>query len=200
MTLNLYREKLTGWAFFLVATTLVHSQNTRKQTGEKLSIMRGEVGVCLQGTHPDLVEKTERDSNLAKTIHSSVIKYEVYFLLLDSHPEFQPDGIELLTQADINEKHASYRIKTTVVESLTGGKSDWETILEQKSLHTVEGVVVVHVVQSGTVIRSTEEGQELKMIQENLEYDGVKQCWPTSYPWLVDSATLPDNYGNALAT
>ena len=135
--------------------------------------MRGEVGVCLQGTHPDQVEKTERDSNLAKTIHSSVIKYEVYFLLLDSHPEFQPDGIELLTQADINEKHTSYRIKTTVVESLTGGKSDWETILEQKSLHTVEGVVVVHVVQSGTVIRSTEEGQELNMIQENLgSYSG----------------------------
>ena len=38
------------------------------------------------------------------------------------------------------------------------------------------------------------------MIQENLEYDNVKQCWVTSYPWLVDPGTLPNNYGSALAT
>ena len=38
------------------------------------------------------------------------------------------------------------------------------------------------------------------MIQENLEYDSVKQCWVTSYPWLLDPGTLPNNYGSALAT
>ena len=38
------------------------------------------------------------------------------------------------------------------------------------------------------------------MIQGNLEYDGVKQCWVTSYPWLVDPGTLPNNYSSALAT
>ena len=47
---------------------------------------------------------------------------------------------------------------------------------------------------------SFREEQELKMIQENLEYDSDNRCWITSYPWLVDPSTLPDNYGAALAT
>ena len=38
------------------------------------------------------------------------------------------------------------------------------------------------------------------MIQGNLEYDSVKQCWVTSYPWLVDPGTLPNNYDSAFAT
>ena len=38
------------------------------------------------------------------------------------------------------------------------------------------------------------------MIQGNLEYDSVKQCWVTSYPSLVDPGTLPNNYGSAFAT
>lgn len=38
------------------------------------------------------------------------------------------------------------------------------------------------------------------MIQGNVEYDGVKQCWVTSYPWLVDPGTLPNNYSSALDT
>jgi len=38
------------------------------------------------------------------------------------------------------------------------------------------------------------------MIQENLAYDHDNQCWTTSYPWLVDPSTLPNNYGAALAT
>jgi len=47
---------------------------------------------------------------------------------------------------------------------------------------------------------SFREEQELKTIQENLEYDHDNRCWITSYPRLVDPSTLPDNYGAALAT
>lgn len=35
---------------------------------------------------------------------------------------------------------------------------------------------------------------------ENLVYDKENQCRITSYPWLVDSLTLPDNYHAALAS
>ena len=42
--------------------------------GENSSIMKGDFGVCLQGTHPYLKEGTEHYSNLAKTIHNSVIQ------------------------------------------------------------------------------------------------------------------------------
>ena len=39
--------------------------------GENLRVIRGKFGVCLQGAHPDLVEQTEYDSNLIKTIENS---------------------------------------------------------------------------------------------------------------------------------
>ena len=42
------------------------------KSGENLSIMKGELGVFLQGTHPDLVEETVHDSNLVKIIHNSI--------------------------------------------------------------------------------------------------------------------------------
>ena len=65
--------------------------------GENLSIMRGEFGVCLQGAHPDLVELTEYDSNLVKTIHNSVIKHDASHAYLHTHPEFLPDWLPQLS-------------------------------------------------------------------------------------------------------
>ena len=47
---------------------------------------------------------------------------------------------------------------------------------------------------------SFKEEQDWKLIRENLEYDVAHQCWVTSYPWLVDPSTLPNNYHAALAT
>ena len=38
------------------------------------------------------------------------------------------------------------------------------------------------------------------MIEENLTYDNGNQCWITSYPWLIDPHTLPNNYQTAYAT
>lgn len=71
MALSLCWGKLSVWKISLVATSLFYSQNTRKQTVEK----RGKYGACLQRAHPHLVEETERDSSLVKTIRSSVIKH-----------------------------------------------------------------------------------------------------------------------------
>lgn len=174
--------------------------------GENLSIMRGEFGVCLQGTNPELVEETVRDSNLVKTIHNSVIKHEAYHVCLDAHPEFQPDCVAPVELVDISEKHASFRTRTNVAESFTRG------ILGRQVENFICGEEI------GTEITplcgscrcgkcptvghsySFKEEQELKMIQGNLEYDSVKHCWVTSYPWLVDPMTLPNNYGAAFAT
>ena len=39
--------------------------------------MSGGLGIWLQGTHPDLTETTQHDSNLAK-------------VRLEAHPEFMP--------------------------------------------------------------------------------------------------------------
>lgn len=47
---------------------------------------------------------------------------------------------------------------------------------------------------------SFKEQQELDLISSNLKYDAEQQVWITSYPWLVDPSTLPDNYSAVLAT
>ena len=38
------------------------------------------------------------------------------------------------------------------------------------------------------------------MIQYNLEYDKTNKQFITSYPWLIDPSTLPDNFSSALVT
>ena len=94
--------------------------------GENLSIMRGEFGVCLQGAHPDLVEQTEYDFNLVKTIHNSVIKHEAYHAYLQTHPEFQPDCASPVDVFDNSEKQVISRIQTNVVESFAGRNAERE--------------------------------------------------------------------------
>ena len=40
----------------------------------------------------------------------------------------------------------------------------------------------------------------MKIIQENLEYDEQNKCKRTTYRWILDPNTLPDNYSAALST
>ena len=87
--------------------------------GDNLCIMKGDFGVCLQGTHPDLREGTEHDSNLVKTIHNSVIKHEAYYVCHVTHPEFQPNCSNPGEVVDVSKKYASLR-QTNVAESLAG--------------------------------------------------------------------------------
>ena len=176
------------------------------KSGENLSIMKGDFGVCLQGTHPILKEEIEHDSNLAKTIHISVIKHEVYHVRHDTHPEFQSDFSDPVTLVDIGEKNTSFRLQTNVAESFTAKNQgrQVENFISGEEIRT-EFTPRCGSYRCGkcpTVghTYSFKEEQELRMIQENLENDSVKQCWVTSYPWLVDPATLLNNYGSALAT
>ena len=47
---------------------------------------------------------------------------------------------------------------------------------------------------------SFREEQELHMIRSNLEHDKEKRLWVTSYPWLFDPYTLPNNFSSAFST
>lgn len=49
--------------------------------GENLSIMKGDFEVCLQGTHADLKEGTEHDSNLAKNVNSQLSNPSMKFTM-----------------------------------------------------------------------------------------------------------------------
>ena len=64
------------------------------KSGHNLCVMSGELGVCLQGTHPSLREKTVLDSNLAKTVHNSAIKTDVNHVLTRDHFEFHPAVVD----------------------------------------------------------------------------------------------------------
>ena len=173
--------------------------------GDNLSIMKGDFGVCLQGTHPDLREGTEHDSNLVKTIHNSVIKHEAHYVCHVTHPEFQPNCSNPGKLVDVSKKYASLR-QTNVAESLAGKNQG--RLIENFICGEEIGTEITPRCGSCRCGKcptvghtySFKEEQELKLIQGNLEYDGVKQCWVTSYPWLVDPGTLPNNYSSALAT
>ena len=47
---------------------------------------------------------------------------------------------------------------------------------------------------------SFQEEQELALIQSKLRYLEDQNCWITGYPWIIDPATLPDNYSAAYST
>ena len=69
----------------------LHPKKEEAQCGENLSTMSGELGICLQGSHPDLKEETRYDTNLAKTIHDIRHKAQTYFARIGVHPSSHVD-------------------------------------------------------------------------------------------------------------
>lgn len=195
-------DVLLGCAYFGL-----HPKQEEARCGEHLSIMRGELGICLQGTHPELLENTRYDSNLAKTVHGSKVKSASYNARLDAHPEFQP----LVTTVDVPvcEEEGSGQAGRSVV-NVTRFCSSKEIANQVENFVRGEELATETTPQCGgcrcgkcpTVghTYSFKEEQDLKVIQENLEYDEEGQHWVTSYPWLVDPRKLPDNRSVALAT
>lgn len=148
----------------------LHPKTELARAGENLSVMEGEFGICLQGSHPELKEDTRCDSNLVKKIHEVVLKTDSYHVTasrlgMGSAIDKFIQGQELTTES--NPKCGSCKCGKCPIMGQT---------------------------------YSFKEEQELKMIRENLEYDEDRQCWITSYPWIRDPEDLPDNYGTALGT
>ena len=170
----------------------LHPKQEEARCGDNLSIMNGALGICLQGAHPDLIEETRYDTNLAKKIHDVNVKVETYKTRLDSHPEFHPNHA---SQCSVNVSSSySHRKDQSQIDNFIQGEEFATEISPQcGGCRCNKCPTVGHTY-------SFKEEQELKLIQENLEYDEVNQCWITSYPWLVDPQSLPDNYHTALAT
>lgn len=157
-----------------------------------LSIMQGELGLCLVGSHPDLKELTEVSCNMVKFMHDSRLKFDCNFVLRKQL--FQPD----LSQVDL--------VKRCDVNHLTGRKlaDGIHTFVQGEELATSAtpkcGSCRCGKCPSVGHTYSFKEEQELNLIQNNLRYVESEKCWYTSYPWLVDPGQLPDNYHVALAT
>ena len=77
--------RITSPVSELDSTVLAKKEEAR--CGDNLSIMSGALGICLQGAHPDLLEETTYDSNLAKKMHDVNVKTESYKIRSDFHPD-----------------------------------------------------------------------------------------------------------------
>ena len=177
----------------------LHPKNEVTSSGDNLSIMQGELGVCLQGSHPEICEGTKVDSNMVKLLHQVHVRSETHSMRhshreIISHPEFEHPTIN---RSDI-----------TRVQSCTNITKSQEikinTFIQGEELGTEinprcggckcnKCPVIGH-------SYSFKEEQELNMIRNNLTYDEAKRCWFTSYPWTMDPGRLPNNYDAVLAT
>ena len=177
----------------------LHPKKEEARYGEHLSVMSGELGICLQGTHPGLTEATQYDSNLAKVIHVK-IRTETYKVQLDKHPQFRSSTpVPCLAENKQSCKFdgtvystSTKREENRLGKFIEGEEMGTETNPRCGSCRCGKCPVRGHTY-------SFKEEQELKIIQENLEYDEQNQCWRTSYPWILDPSTLPDNYNAALS-
>jgi hypothetical protein len=152
----------------------LYPKQEEARCGENLSIMNGELGICLQGSHPDLKEETRYDTNLTKTIHDVRCKAQTYFARVGDHPEFtrQAALADSLYQGDDTFPCLSHaarskigREKDSQVENfIRGEKLVTETSPRCGGCRCNKCPTVGHTY-------SFREEQELKMIQENLEYD-----------------------------
>ena len=71
----------------------LHPKRELASDSSNLSIMQGELGICVQGSHPLLKETTERDHHIGYSVRMT--KSSSFLLMTTksniSHPEFTPD-------------------------------------------------------------------------------------------------------------
>ena len=149
----------------------LHPKKEVARAGEHLSIMQGELGICLVGTHPQLKEGTVLSHSVPRKLNGSFSQVKTHLSTVRSiHPAF-------------HEPHSFIMGEELGTESIPkcGGCKCGNCPIPGHNL-------------------SFKEEQELHMIRSNLEYNQENKQWITAYPWLVDPSTLPDNYAAAAAT
>ena len=151
-----------------------HPKTERANAGKHLFIMEGVFGPCLVGSHPRLHDSTTKNSILVNATVTRVVKP---------------------VQNVVRLKACAARVTASpVVEDFVNGEG-----LGIEVNPRCGGCKCGKCPASGHSYSFKEE-QELCMIRDNLQFDDQLGAWKTSYPWIVDPGTLPDNYSAALAT
>jgi len=175
----------------------LHPKHEICKAGDHLSIMQGELGICLQGCHPDLKEETAVSSSMVRILHSSLMKTDCHNLVLSvQHPEFnkhvsQMNCVELSVKTESNS--ALTKSELGIRKFIEGEELATEVNPKCGGCKCSKCPTVGHTY-------SFKEEKELMLIRENLRYDADQKFWVTKYPWLANPETLPDNYSTALAT
>jgi hypothetical protein len=160
-----------------------------------LSIMQGELGVCLQGSHPSLKEETSYSLNMVRSLHNRKLYYNCnHTHLSQSHPEFAQPAVSWGDcKNEVSVDCMMSKSKARQFDFLQGEELAIETVPKCGACKCGKCPSVGHTY-------SFREEQELNLIRTNLTYDDKTECWWTKYPWLIDPTQLPDNYSTALAT
>ena len=163
----------------------LHPKKEEAQCGENLSIMSGELGICLQGSHPDLKEETRYDTNLAKTIHDIQHQAQTYFARIGDHPEFTRHVMSIESP---NQSNHGFHCRSHAIKSKNDRETDsqLENFIRGEELGTETsprcGGCRCNKCPTVGHTYSFREEQELNMIQENLEYDEKNQDGQMNYP------------------
>ena len=149
----------------------LHPKEELSKVGENLSIMKGQLGVCLVGTHPLLKESDLIQGEVPRTLHLTEHRVSTHHTSLrGEHPAF------------------------SMAETFIAGE-ELGTECSPKCGACKCGKCPI----PGHDLSFREE-QELLMIRSNLVHDPFLKVWTTSYPWIKDPKTLPDNYSSAFST
>ena len=149
----------------------LHPKKEVARVGDNFSIMEGELGICLVGTHPELKEQTVMSKDLPHKLNASYSRAGTHFTSVRNHHPALADPHTFIMGEELGTE------STPKCGGCRCGKCP----------------------QPGHSLSLPEE-QELHMIRTNMEYVKDRKHWVTPYPWLVDPSTLPDNYASALAT
>ena len=171
----------------------LHPKNEIASDGKNLSVMKGELGICVQGSHPCLKEYTQRDKQVGYAVRV-VAAHRVSCRV--THPEFEPvihrPVVQKSNDPDFVMCDGVFQcaVKETFV---LGEQLGTEVTPKCGACKCGKCPVVGH-------SYSFQEEQELKLINSQLKYDAENQCWVAGYPWICDPKLLPNNYVAALAT
>ena len=169
----------------------LHPKSEISQAGENLSLMEGPLGICLQGSHPDL--KEEVHTNFVQSLRAAVP-------LTNKVSNHSISAVHPI----INTPLPPESVTCSTVSHLTRTE-------ESKILNFIQGEeLATHIVPKCGGCKcskcplpghtySFEEEAELKLIRDGLKYDESARAWTARYPWKKDPYSLPDNRYAVLA-
>ena len=150
----------------------LHPKEELCRVGDNLSLMKGQLGVCLVGTHPLLKDSDSIQGEVPRTLH------------LTEHHHVSTH------HASLRGEHPAFSMAENF---MAGEELGTECSPKCGACRCGKCPIPGHNL-------SFREEQELLMIRSNLVHDPVLKVWTASYPWVKDPKTLPDNYSSAIGT
>ena len=167
----------------------LHPKNEVQSAGDNLSLMEGALGLCLQGSHPDLKEEMSMDTNFVQKLKAAT---PLMMTRESNHSITHIYKIEKNPPSCSAVSHLTHTAESKLFNFIQGEELATQINPKCGACKCAKCPLPGHTY-------SFEEEAELKLIREGLSYDPSAQVWTARYPWKKDPQTLPDNRNAALA-